>query len=119
MYLLLRHGPSPKEARFIPETKHMGEPASFKICVQWAYDLFGLTGDPAEQLKGLPFKAKYDIAIDEPAALKEEPCDPSLQYRQTETRERELLALIESSQRDQKWPQHQELEVQKEVEVSV
>ena len=116
MYLLLRHGPSPKEARFIPDTKHMGEPASFKFCVQWAYDLFGLTGDPADQLKGLPFKAKFDIAINEPAA--EEPFDVGLRY-QTETRGRELLALIELSQRDQKWPQHQEVEVQQEVEVSV
>ena len=60
MMLLLRHGPSPKEARFIPEAKHMGEPASFEICLQWVYDLFGLTGNVQEHLMGLPLKTKFE-----------------------------------------------------------
>lgn len=61
MLLLLQVGPSPKEARFITDTKHMGEPASFAICVNWVYDLFGITGEASDVLKTLPFKAKFDL----------------------------------------------------------
>jgi hypothetical protein len=56
--LVLRHG-APKEARFIEGSKHMGEPESFFVILQWIYDLFGLDGHPGEQLKTIPTKTKY------------------------------------------------------------
>jgi len=57
-YLALQHG-APKEARFVPGTKHMGEPMSFFIILRWLYKLFDIEADPVEQMKTLPFKAKY------------------------------------------------------------
>ncbi|SMR54494.1 unnamed protein product [Zymoseptoria tritici ST99CH_3D1] len=57
-YLCLQHG-SPKEARFVPGKKHMGEPESFFIILKWLYDLFGLEGNPADQLKTIPSRPKY------------------------------------------------------------
>lgn len=57
-YLCLLHG-APKEARFVENRKHMGEPESFFIILQWLYDLFGLEGHPAEQMKTIPSKPKY------------------------------------------------------------
>jgi dienelactone hydrolase len=56
--LVLRHG-APKEARFIEGSKHMGEPESFFVILQWIYNLFGLDGHPGEQLKTVPTKTKY------------------------------------------------------------
>lgn len=52
-YLALQHGP-PKEARFIANRKHMGEPESFVIIIKWIYDLFGIEGNPVDQLKTIP-----------------------------------------------------------------
>ncbi|PFH62520.1 hypothetical protein XA68_13259 [Ophiocordyceps unilateralis] len=57
-YLALEHG-SPKEARFVAGTKHMGEPESFFIILNWLYRLFGIEANPAEQLKSLPFKPRF------------------------------------------------------------
>lgn len=58
-YLALQHG-APKEARFVPGVKHMGEPMSFFIIFNWLYALFGIEGaDPVKQLQTLPFKPKY------------------------------------------------------------
>jgi pimeloyl-ACP methyl ester carboxylesterase len=54
-YLAIQHG-APKEARFIPGRKHMGEPESFAIILKWIYDLFGLQGNPIDQLKRIPSK---------------------------------------------------------------
>lgn len=49
----------PKEARFMPNRKHMGEPESFVVIIKWFYELFGLEGNPIDQLKTLPFQPKY------------------------------------------------------------
>lgn len=49
-YLALQHGP-PKEARFVPNTKHMGEPESFFIILAWIHKIFGIEGvNPGAQL---------------------------------------------------------------------
>ncbi|KAF2478212.1 alpha/beta-hydrolase [Lindgomyces ingoldianus] len=57
-YLALQHG-APKEARFVTGTKHMGEPMSFFIILNWLYRLFGIEADPVKQMQTLPFKPKY------------------------------------------------------------
>lgn len=57
-YLCLNHG-APKEARFVNGRKHMGEPESFFIILNWMYKLFGLAGNPADQLKTIPSRPKY------------------------------------------------------------
>ncbi|KAH8726429.1 Alpha/Beta hydrolase protein [Phaeosphaeriaceae sp. PMI808] len=57
-YLALQHGP-PKEARFVPGKKHMGEPDSFFIILKWLYKLFDIDANPVKQLQTLPFKPKY------------------------------------------------------------
>lgn len=57
-YLALMHG-APKEARFVDGKPHMGEPDSFFIILKWIYRLFGIEGNPVEQVKLLPFQAKY------------------------------------------------------------
>ncbi|KAF2201679.1 alpha/beta-hydrolase [Delitschia confertaspora ATCC 74209] len=57
-YLALQHG-APKEARFVPDTKHMGEPMSFFIILNWIYRLFSIEADPVEQMQTLSFKPKY------------------------------------------------------------
>ncbi|EME81192.1 uncharacterized protein MYCFIDRAFT_28051 [Pseudocercospora fijiensis CIRAD86] len=54
-YLALQHGP-PKEVRFVADRKHMGEPESFFIILKWIYDLLGLQGNPADQMKTIPSK---------------------------------------------------------------
>ncbi|KAF2724328.1 alpha/beta-hydrolase [Polychaeton citri CBS 116435] len=56
--LCLRHG-APKEVRFVENTKHMGEPMAFVVILKWIYTLFGLKGNPAEQLSTVPFQPKY------------------------------------------------------------
>ncbi|KAF2083758.1 alpha/beta-hydrolase [Saccharata proteae CBS 121410] len=57
-YLALMHGP-PKEARFVKGVKHMGEPESFFIILEWIYNLFGIEANPGAQMSTVPFKAKY------------------------------------------------------------
>lgn len=57
-YLALQHG-APKEARFVPGIKHMGEPESFFIILKWLYKLFGIQANPVKQMQTLPFKPKY------------------------------------------------------------
>lgn len=57
-YLALQHG-APKEARFVADTKHMGEPLAFFVILNWLYKLFGLQADPGKQMSTLPFKPKY------------------------------------------------------------
>lgn len=57
-YLALQHG-APKEARFVPGTKHMGEPESFFVILNWLYKLFGVKGDALKQVQSLPFKPRY------------------------------------------------------------
>lgn len=57
-YVALQHGP-PKEARFVPGIKHMGEPQSFFIIMNWIYKLFGIKGNAGQQLSTMPFKPKY------------------------------------------------------------
>ena len=56
--LPLRHG-APKEARFIEGRKHMGEPESFFVILKWIYNLFGLEGNPGEQMRTIPSRPKY------------------------------------------------------------
>lgn len=56
--LCMRHG-APKEVRFVEGRKHMGEPESFMIVLNWIYSLLDVNADPREQLAKLPFKAKY------------------------------------------------------------
>lgn len=58
MFLCLEHG-SPKLARFIPNTKHMGEPQSFFIILAWIHTMFGIPVDPVGQMKVMPTKCKY------------------------------------------------------------
>jgi dienelactone hydrolase len=57
-YLALQHG-APKEARFIPGIKHMGEPESFFVIIKWLYKLFDIKSDVVKQMQTLPFKPKY------------------------------------------------------------
>ncbi|KAF1919296.1 Alpha/Beta hydrolase protein [Ampelomyces quisqualis] len=57
-YLALQHG-APKEARFVKDTKHMGEPMSFFIILRWLYKLFDIEADPVAQMQTLPFTAKW------------------------------------------------------------
>ncbi|KAK7533149.1 Alpha/Beta hydrolase protein [Phyllosticta citribraziliensis] len=57
-YLALQHG-APKEARFVPGIKHMGEPESFFIIMNWLYKLFGIQGNAGQQLATMPFKPKF------------------------------------------------------------
>ena len=57
-YECLLRGP-PKEVRFIKGLKHMGEPESFSIILRWLYKLFGMEGNPADQLKTIPSRPKY------------------------------------------------------------
>ncbi|KAM0714235.1 hypothetical protein Q7P37_010022 [Cladosporium fusiforme] len=56
--LCLRHG-APKEARFIEDRKHMGEPESFFVIIQWIYNLFGIEGKPVDQMKTIPSRPRY------------------------------------------------------------
>jgi len=37
----------------------MGEPESFFVILKWIYKLFGIQANPVEQMKTIPFKAKY------------------------------------------------------------
>jgi hypothetical protein len=37
----------------------MGEPESFTIILNWIYRILGLEGNVVDQMKTLPFKAKY------------------------------------------------------------
>ncbi|KAL8284371.1 hypothetical protein RB597_001610 [Gaeumannomyces tritici] len=57
-YLCLQHG-SPKEARFVPGIKHMGEPESFGIILRWLFQLLEIPGDVGEFLATIPFKPKF------------------------------------------------------------
>lgn len=57
-YLALQHG-APKEARFIPGIKHMGEPESFFVIIKWLYRLFGIEAEIGAQMSTLMFKPKY------------------------------------------------------------
>ncbi|KAF1816137.1 alpha/beta-hydrolase [Eremomyces bilateralis CBS 781.70] len=58
-YLALQHG-APKEVRFVPRLKHMGEPESFLVILKWFYNILGIDGNPGAQLSTLPFQPKYD-----------------------------------------------------------
>lgn len=57
-YLALQHG-APKEARFVEGAKHMGEPMSFFIILQWLYGVLGVKGDMVKQMQTIPFKPKF------------------------------------------------------------
>ncbi|KAF2808067.1 alpha/beta-hydrolase [Mytilinidion resinicola] len=58
-YLALQHG-APKEARFVPKTKHMGEPDAFFIILKWLYAIFDVADkNPITQMKTMPFQPKY------------------------------------------------------------
>ncbi|KAI1202292.1 Alpha/Beta hydrolase protein [Nemania serpens] len=57
-YLCLQHG-DPKEVRFVGGHKHMGEPASFVIILQWLFERLGIRGDIKAFLSTIPFKAQY------------------------------------------------------------
>jgi hypothetical protein len=57
-YECLLHGP-PKEARFIENRKHMGEPECFFFILNWLYKLFGLEGNPGDQMRTIPSRPKY------------------------------------------------------------
>ncbi|KAI2472160.1 yellowish-green 1-like protein [Annulohypoxylon bovei var. microspora] len=57
-YLCLQRG-DPKEARFVPGVKHMGEPESFSIILKWVFKLLDIPGDVGQFLSTIPFKPKY------------------------------------------------------------
>ena len=57
-YECLQRGP-PKEARFVQGRKHMGEPESFHIIMNWIYKLFGVEGSSVEHMKTIPSRPKY------------------------------------------------------------
>ncbi|KAF4551479.1 Heptaketide hydrolyase ayg1-like protein [Elsinoe fawcettii] len=59
-YLLACEVGAPKELRLVRGKGHMGEPESFGVILKWIYGLVGIQGNPREQLKTLPFKAKYN-----------------------------------------------------------
>ncbi|KAF2228056.1 Alpha/Beta hydrolase protein [Elsinoe ampelina] len=59
-YLLACEVGGPKELRLVRGKGHMGEPESFGVILEWIYGLFEIQRDPREQLKTLPFKAKYN-----------------------------------------------------------
>jgi dienelactone hydrolase len=56
--LCLNHG-AIKEARFIDDRKHMGEPESFTIILNWLYKLFEMKANPVDHLKTIPSRPKY------------------------------------------------------------
>lgn len=58
LWVALEHG-QPKEARMVPNKKHMGEPDSFFIILKWIYNLLGLEGHFMDQMKTLPHRSKY------------------------------------------------------------
>ena len=43
----------------MPNTKHMGEPQSFKIILQWIFKALNVPGDVGKFMSTLPFKPKY------------------------------------------------------------
>lgn len=45
--------------RFVKGTKHMGEPDSFAIILNWIYEMLNIKSHPGQQLKTIPFKAQY------------------------------------------------------------
>ncbi|KAI1826432.1 Alpha/Beta hydrolase protein [Xylaria intraflava] len=57
-YICLQHG-DPKEARFVSGRKHMGEPESFVIILQWLFKLLEVPGNAREFLSTIPFKPRY------------------------------------------------------------
>ncbi|KAI3328204.1 Alpha/Beta hydrolase protein [Ustulina deusta] len=57
-YLCLQYG-DPKEVRFVGGHKHMGEPASFFVILQWLFKLLEISGNVNEFLSTIPFKAQY------------------------------------------------------------
>ncbi|KAF2711292.1 pigment biosynthesis protein-like protein yellowish-green 1 [Pleomassaria siparia CBS 279.74] len=57
-YVACEHG-APKELRVVRDTKHMGEPDAFFVILAWLYRILGVEADPLEQVRSLPFKAKY------------------------------------------------------------
>jgi pimeloyl-ACP methyl ester carboxylesterase len=57
-YLCLQHG-APKEVRLVEGRKHMGEPESFFVILEWLYGVFGIHADPREQMGALLSKPKY------------------------------------------------------------
>ena len=57
-YLALLHG-APKEARFIENSPHMGEPDAFFIILPWLYKVLGIEGNPVDQMKTIPSRTKY------------------------------------------------------------
>lgn len=44
---------------FVGGHKHMGEPASFVIILQWLFERLGIRGDIKAFLSTIPFKAQY------------------------------------------------------------
>ncbi|KAI2616548.1 yellowish-green 1-like protein [Hypoxylon sp. NC1633] len=56
--LCLLHG-SPKEARFVADRKHMGEPESMSIILAWIFKLLDLPGDVGKFLSTIPSRPKY------------------------------------------------------------
>jgi hypothetical protein len=57
-YVATEHGMS-KEMRIVRGAKHMGEPEAFFIILGWLYKLLGVQANPVDQVKTLPFKAKF------------------------------------------------------------
>lgn len=57
-FVALNHG-APKEARFIPGIKHMGEPESFFVIFRWIYNILGIEAQPGPQLALNLFKSQF------------------------------------------------------------
>lgn len=45
--------------RFVKGIKHMGEPSSFPVILSWIYEMLDIKSHPGQQLKTIPFKARY------------------------------------------------------------
>ncbi|KAK0713520.1 yellowish-green 1-like protein [Lasiosphaeria miniovina] len=58
LFVALEHG-APKEARMVRGKKHMGEPDSFVVILQWIHALLGLDADIMHQLRLLPSKTRF------------------------------------------------------------
>ncbi|KAI1847564.1 hypothetical protein JX266_006416 [Neoarthrinium moseri] len=57
-YLCLQHG-GPKEARFVPNEEHMGEPQSFFIILNWLAKLLDFKIDTGRFMSTIPSKPKF------------------------------------------------------------
>ncbi|KAI1386923.1 yellowish-green 1-like protein [Hypoxylon trugodes] len=58
-YILCLQRGGPKEARFVKGAKHMGEPESVSVILQWIFKILDLPGDVGQFMSNLAFDPKY------------------------------------------------------------